>query len=341
MKTQLFVVVIASVVMCGLAPADEGRIPIYQPTTITQPGHYVLTRDVLHAEDSDAPAPIVIQAGSVILDLNGHAIRGRGNAFYDIGLISISTAVGPVTIENGFLSGTVGAIGGSTPKLILRNLTIENIRSRAVVVTTNYLEVSSCFISGETSSIVLSSPTTGIISGNHLEGGDTAVSLGSFHDGTFQGNNVSAQGGGPTCASFGSTNIIDSNTFSDCNTGFFVAGGSHITRNVVIGQGVGIYLNGPTSVVESNTIQGGIAGISVQSDNNFIRNNKIIDSLDQIRISGSGNILDSNAIEGGACGINFMSGTGNAYRNNFLRNHSTGSVCGSTTGQTDAGGNLY
>jgi len=26
--------------------ADEARIPIFQPTTITQPGHYVLTRDI-------------------------------------------------------------------------------------------------------------------------------------------------------------------------------------------------------------------------------------------------------------------------------------------------------
>jgi len=26
--------------------ADEARIPIFQPTTITQPGYYILTRDL-------------------------------------------------------------------------------------------------------------------------------------------------------------------------------------------------------------------------------------------------------------------------------------------------------
>ena len=60
-------------------PAANGDIPIFQPTTITQPGRYIVTRDITTQGDV-----IVIQSGGVTLDLNGHTITsvtGRGVVF--------------------------------------------------------------------------------------------------------------------------------------------------------------------------------------------------------------------------------------------------------------------
>lgn len=51
-------------------PAVNGDIPIFQATTITQPGRYVVTRDITTQGNV-----IVIQAGGVTLDLNGHTIK--------------------------------------------------------------------------------------------------------------------------------------------------------------------------------------------------------------------------------------------------------------------------
>ena len=45
--------------------ADEARIPIFQPTTITQPGYYILTRDLSPASGT----AITIQSDGVTVDL--------------------------------------------------------------------------------------------------------------------------------------------------------------------------------------------------------------------------------------------------------------------------------
>src|SRR5438034_320997 len=54
--------------------ADEGRIPVFAPTVITQPGYYVLTRDI----SVSGGHVITIQANNVTLDLNGRTIVSSG-----------------------------------------------------------------------------------------------------------------------------------------------------------------------------------------------------------------------------------------------------------------------
>ena len=50
--------------------AGEGKIPVWMPTGITQPGHYIVTRDI-----SASAGPVIsIMADGVTLDLNGHTI---------------------------------------------------------------------------------------------------------------------------------------------------------------------------------------------------------------------------------------------------------------------------
>ena len=52
--------------------ADEGRTPLYEPTTITMPGSYVVTRNI-----SSATGPVLtITAEGVSVDLNGFELNG-------------------------------------------------------------------------------------------------------------------------------------------------------------------------------------------------------------------------------------------------------------------------
>src|SRR5438093_788677 len=90
--------ILAAVLGAVGALADEGRIPIFQPTTITQPGHYILTRDV-----AAASGPLlVIQADHVTLDLNGRMVSSSG---VTSNLVQIADGFRDITVRNGRLRG--------------------------------------------------------------------------------------------------------------------------------------------------------------------------------------------------------------------------------------------
>ncbi len=63
--------VLAGLILAAPAFADEGRIPIYERTTISVPGSYVVTRDIV----IDADYAIRIDASPVQIDLNGFTLR--------------------------------------------------------------------------------------------------------------------------------------------------------------------------------------------------------------------------------------------------------------------------
>ena len=80
--------------------AGEGRTPIYQyPTVITQPGKYIVTRDI---NGGGGPAPVIdVQASPVDIDLNGFTLSNFGGTapiIYTFGGV-------PLTIRNGTLMG--------------------------------------------------------------------------------------------------------------------------------------------------------------------------------------------------------------------------------------------
>ena len=102
--------------------ADEARIPIFQPTTITQPGYYILTRDLSPA----SVTAITIQADNVTVDLNGRAINSAPSQ----GAIAVNGAFQNVTIRNGRLLGGdfgVNAVA-SAPGTV--NLRVERVEIR-------------------------------------------------------------------------------------------------------------------------------------------------------------------------------------------------------------------
>jgi len=85
------------------ALAGEGRIPIWQPITITQSGSYVVTRDIGANPTSNPPRAITIQADDVDINLNGFALRlGEPVIFAD--------GVKRITVRNGEIESSEDAI---------------------------------------------------------------------------------------------------------------------------------------------------------------------------------------------------------------------------------------
>src|SRR5262245_66107010 len=76
--------------------ADEGRIPIFQPTTITSTGSYVVTRDITVASGN----VITIQASYVTLDLNGKTLTIQSTVPEDT-VIGIGPGASNLRVRNG------------------------------------------------------------------------------------------------------------------------------------------------------------------------------------------------------------------------------------------------
>ena len=77
----------------GSLSADEGRIPLYEQTTITMPGSYIVTRNI-----SAAAGPVLtIVAEGVTVDLNGFEINGMDCsrlAAHDVGAVRRNGEIG-------------------------------------------------------------------------------------------------------------------------------------------------------------------------------------------------------------------------------------------------------
>jgi hypothetical protein len=111
------------------ALAAEGRIPIWQPITITpgMEGKYILTRDILAA----GIAAIDIQPGtvSVDIDLNGFTIYGS------VGVNSIQArGVDSLTIRNGLIhgGGGDGIAAFECRKVVIEDVKIEYVDNHGI-----------------------------------------------------------------------------------------------------------------------------------------------------------------------------------------------------------------
>lgn len=320
------------VLATGAVRADEGRIPIYQATSIQASGHYVLTRDV----DSSASPVISIEADDVVLDLNGRTISSPSSVN---DLIVIGGNASRVFIRNGRLSGGAvginradGASGGASVRL--QSVEMTDCKNPVILYDLDVLEITSCRISmsNTTGHAVYSQGFS--VSGyrGHVVGNTIAASLGG---GLYLGPLVSGEV---------RNNVIDG----------FGLGGAVVSGIIIAGTGC---------LVEGNTVHGGGdngTGIEVTSGGNRIVGNVVTDNDengllvgpdnyvagnvvaknggDGIEITGFRTLLENNQVTSNSlCGIRFTS-SGSAYRDNMLLGNAGGAVCG--TANTDAGGNI-
>jgi hypothetical protein len=99
MTRTLFALPLFALALCAQTP---GVRTIGSPTTIDQPGSYILTNSPFTS--SSTGAGITITASDVTLDLNGQTITGLGNGSH-AGLRILNAQ--NVSVKNGYVTGTL------------------------------------------------------------------------------------------------------------------------------------------------------------------------------------------------------------------------------------------
>jgi hypothetical protein len=223
-------IAVAAVSLLTAVPlfAANGVIPIWEPTTITEPGRYVAIRNLVEASPG-VGAVLVIQADDVDIDLNGFSVSaqsfgGRTAALGGEDLI-IASGVSGLRIHD-------GAILSSEDTIWLDNVTHFAIRRLVVRQIIGVGNPASISVSG----------SDGVVEDNEAE---------SF---SIQGDRIHVRdnrGGHLTLS--GSACEISDNLMGD---GITVYGdtstGNLVLNNVVSGSGVRI--DGRRNHIEGNTI---------------------------------------------------------------------------------------
>ena len=339
----LMVTVLAGLTLCAsISPlsADEGRTPIYQPTTITQSGHYIITRNI-SVTSGDA---ITIQANEVTLDLNGKTIASSSTSGY---LIAIANGYSNITIRNGFLAGGSEGVhysnSSTRTRLYLENLAIRNSASYGMeIFGAEHVDVISCRIYSSGSSGIYLHGGSALFSGSVINSsvngaGASGIELNGLTSGEVRGNTVLNFGTAGYSHGISLNTVFGQNAKGNLVDGNTVSGGGSDDAGITIAVGSAYNL------IINNTITSNGIGISVNSNGNSASRNLIANhSSHGIEIYGNYNLIEQNQIVGNGTGgsgfgIAFGSAGSNAYRNNMLRNNISGPVFG---GNTDAGGNI-
>ena len=350
MRKLAFIVMATGVLLPGVLWADAGRIPIFEPTTILQAGHYVLTRDV-----SSSSVPVInIVASNVSLDLNGRTVSSSATS--GIGTIDIADGAVDVSIRNGRVTGgTVGIryFSSSVPT----RLRIESVDLRPTVhgievYGAGFVDVVNCRVFGPYSGTGIRVMNVNGSFGGHfldntVEGaGAAGFLLAGVSESVIRGNVVRNYG----VSTFGWGMIIHVGNNPSGQTG-----GNIIEANSIRGGGsddVGMEISAALpatsdqNLVKGNVItNAGNIGINILTSGNLITGN-IVSGTSGGSLNygiyvqgGSNNLIEYNQIQGNSgCGINFATSGAHAYRQNMLRGNSGGAVCGAAN--TDAGGNI-
>jgi hypothetical protein len=299
-------------VASGIAVAEEGRIPLYEPTIITVSGHYVVTNDF---EAVSGPA-IRIEALDVTIDLNGHTVRGD---------VVTSPAAGEhrLSLRNGRIIGmlaksfTAGAQAG-------------DVEPRSAV---DWMKVRLTSLTGLGGGISFDPCYSFELSDSTIEGGvfvigNTASAYARIVDSTMGSIWIGDLRHG----------VIRGNTIgSDVTLANGDLGSSdNLVEDNMVGGHIGLSGGAPGSV--RNVIRGNQAGaIDVNTDDNQVVGNSLRKGT--ITVNGSKNLVDGNAVQGAGVGL-ILNGDNNVYRNNVLHNNAGGAVQDNGTGNVDAGGNV-
>jgi parallel beta-helix repeat protein len=352
MKNMLLVLlgVCLLLVIPGPSFAAEGRIPISEKTTITEPGSYIVTNDFT----ADTGAAITIGTSNVTIDLDGHTltgsieedvIRNTNNSTnirllngrivaragrYHVFLQQTTGAGGKLTMEDMLLASggegvyiQGGLLGPDRARAVLRRNTVVQAGDYAIAL--HYLDnslIEENDIRGSTySAIYLDEVTNSVVKGNMIV--DAGGSTGS---GIFLLDSINNQ-------------IVDNTVKGSASNGMSLL---RATGNVIRGNGIsnndgsGIVLRGSSyNTVAHNSITSNLNhGIDIHGDSGSGSDYNAIDY----------NMVSQNGDTDTECGILFGSNaSNNVYSyNRTLDNGLTCAGCGicNTAGQVSGGGNI-
>ena len=293
----LFLMTLASAPLYG----GEGRIPIWEGTTITEPGYYILTRDISFLGGGSG---ILIDADDVVLDLNGFTISNNvQSAGY---AVRIAAGRINVTVRNGRLSDAERGVSHNSntgrARVYLESLEITDMSGFGIYLAyVDYAEVRGClldttrgmWLNGNTGpfggriigNTVVNSTDTGIYA-NGLRGGEVRRNLLRTYGAA--GIRLAADPGWDAGG-----NIVEGNICRD---------GSATAR--------GLALDSDNNIIVNNILRGNQYGVYAYSVGNVFSGNQINDNgNDGIYFPGNAfrNLIDNNQLEGNSgCGITFV-----------------------------------
>ncbi len=314
----------------GPLQAADGTIPVWTQTVITQPGHYILTRDI----SVSSGVAITVDADGVTLDLNGHTITSSDPVDP---VILLTPDKDDLHVKNGTLQG--GGYGihsngaAATSHIRVHDLTISGQAGYGMLfVSPAYVEVLGCRVGPTESQEGISVQGSPGFSGRFIDNvvvdpGDKGIELQYLHEGEVAGNIVTQH------------QEHDHGLYlSSCRANRIEA---NIVSSELDGGHSGIYADCDDSVISGNLSRGFTYGIEVRGNGNRVISNEANDnSNDGIYVSGTDNYVFDNMCHGNAgYGIRFGDGNGHAYRDNMLRGNSLGAVGGAPN--TDVGGNIF
>jgi len=307
----------------------EGRTPLFEPTTITADGKYIVTRDI--AGGGGAPV-LDIAAPNVDIDLNGFTLS-NGAGLSEVILISVP--VTQVTIRNGTLDGggvSIDAtVAGGGEKIVIEDIKSQGAGADAIhildienpVIRRTVIEGASgagILIDGLT--LHLAKIEDNVI--REVSGIGIAFANGSA---TIRNNKVNSLATSAVLLSAASGSLVSENTVvGGAGTGILLVNGdgNRIVDNVVRDMGFhGIQIDGLSTdnVALDNTVSNcgfvlpGGSGMFVMGDRNQIERN----------------LLNANS----GFGLRFIPGAdSNTFGRNMARGN-TGAAAGPCAGVDD------
>jgi hypothetical protein len=285
--------------------ADEGRIPLYEPTTITDPGSYVVTNDIAA---TSGPA-IRVEALDVTIDLNGHTVTGD---------IVTAPTLGEhhLWLKNGLVTGQVAKVYSVAAPLVPSDPMRLRLSNVTVLLTVSFdpcwaIDVRDSRLGG-----LSVNGNTAPVQAHISDSTMGSLTMGSFRNAVIRGNSISGD------LALNQGDLSSSGNFVEANTV-----GGHLRLNL-----------GGTPGSIRNFVHDNVAGyIDVGTDGNDISGNSV--RAGTITVSGSRNAIEGNSVEGTGFSL-VLTGSNNLYRNNVLHNVS-GPVQDNGTGNVDAGGNVH
>jgi parallel beta-helix repeat protein len=343
--------------------ADEGRIPIFVPTTIIQPGSYFVSRPI-----SANVVIVTINASDVVLDLNGMTLSGTSPATT---VIELGAGVTHVIIRNGhILGGLRGIHAASAGEVTIEGIEFMRTAAAAVLIDSGqninvrHNTMLDCGGGPGADFIVIgitaaAGYTGGNIVGNEIRNtpyvaiGVTDLQHAQISDNRIIGAYLTSCIGVGITMSGGRNNSVERNVIRQSGCGIFASGdGARIRANLLseIDEcAISTFSNG--NDIADNILRDtgdGLdcpQGIQVGGSYNNVRSNTITNVKgDGILVSGSNNMIDNNVSEGHTailpvppCGLRFNNGNAHVYRGNMLRGNAGGGVCGTLAGNTSSG----
>ena len=295
----------------------EGRIPIWEPTTITESGKYVVTRNIRANVD-----PIILVTGAetdVDIDLNGFTLdSGGGDAILAFG------PVNSLVVHNGTV---IGGNFGTIDAALVNKVVVEDVQ----------------VFNEEQCGILLDSVGSFVIRRNIISGGICGIGVvqttgDSPYQGLVEDNAVRDSGVGILLGANGSSVVVRNNRIESITDiiehGIQVTAsdGLLIAENVIqetFSEGIRLEQVRHSKIVNNVISQAGGDGILLTSGSD---DNLILDNNSSGSTGGSGLAIegDRNQIRGNVLnanfgfGIHFLASDGAGAFNTYGRNTARG-----------------